>query len=793
MMKRAIAVVLLAAAPAMAQPQLPAEPEAAAKPEASPPPAPARKGSAAVSPASVPTTTTSTSTSTSTSTLTGSDGEKPVQTAAIDGISAEEIDALIAAGEIVEVSEKRTVTPGATHRVGDEDLRRFSRDDVHRALAGVAGVYIREEEGHGLRPNIGMRGASAERSAKIALLEDGIPIAPAPYSAPAAYYFPLVARLAAIDVVKGPSAIQHGPNTVGGAVDLVTRPIPFAREVAADSALGGFGYGKLHGRFGDRFRRGGLLVEGTMLHSDGFKQLDGGGGTGFDRRDVIAKGRVTSDPDRPRFHQLDLELGWGDEASDETYTGLSDGDLLVTPYRRYAATQLDHMTWVHTQLRLRHRYEHGDRFALTTTGYRHDFDRTWRKLDGFRGGRPLAQILGAPDSGANQIYYQVLTGEADSASPAEALLLGVNDRRFVSQGVQSELTTRLDGPGGRHELTAGLRVHQDSARRRHDDEVYAMMGGQLVADGNAPLTTLDATGSALALAGFVRDQLTWRNLTITAGLRTEVIATRERDHLTEMIGETATQTVLLPGAGAFYALGEHLGVLAGVHRGFVPTAPGQADRASPEQSVNYEAGLRGAWPAGTAEAIGFVSDYQNLKGTCSFSSGCAGGDVESEFDGGAVRVWGAELSASAEPRLAGTLSFPLAVAYTFTDSRFGGAFESDNPQWGEVEIGDRLPYVPRHQLSLTTAVRARRFELAATARSTGELRDVAGQGPIADGERIPGHTVFDLAAHALLGRLGELYLTVDNVADQAYLVSRRPYGARPGKPRTAVLGWRGSF
>ena len=74
-------------------------------------------------------------------------------------------------------------------------LEQFEFDDIHRILQTVSGVYVREEDGYGLRPNIGLRGATTERSSKVAIMEDGVLIAPAPYAAPAAYYFPLVSRM----------------------------------------------------------------------------------------------------------------------------------------------------------------------------------------------------------------------------------------------------------------------------------------------------------------------------------------------------------------------------------------------------------------------------------------------------------------------------------------------------------------------------------------------------------------------------------------------------------------------
>ncbi|HUQ04052.1 MAG TPA: TonB-dependent receptor [Kofleriaceae bacterium] len=706
-----------------------------------------------------------------------------VNPAAAPALTDEEMFALAAEAETIEIVD--TAPPGAQSTVDEKTLERAEHDDIHKVLSSVAGVYLRDEDGYGLRPNIGMRGAAAERSAKVALMEDGILIAPAPYSAPAAYYFPLVTRMSRVDVVKGPSAIQFGPNTVGGAVNMISAPLPEGREGYIDAALGSDTYGKLHGRAGESGKDWSVLAEYVKLRTDGFKELDGGGDTGFDKDDASLHARVGD---------FQLRGGYARERSNETYTGLTDDDFALAPQRRYRGTALDQMNWDHVRLRADHRYELAANRRVLTTAYRHWFHRAWGKVDAFVGERDLNGVLAAPEAGSNAIYYAILTGAADSQSPEEELIRGTNDRRFVSQGVQSSFQAEERWGGTAHELDAGVRLHFDRADRRRFEDAYRMTSGALVRSERARAHVLDSRAETIALALHAQDRVRWKRLEAVAGMRVELLETRFADYLSdEGASASASEAVVIPGGGLVYHVTGDLSVLAGVHRGFVPAAPAMTTDARPELSVNYETGARWRSDILAADVVGFFSDYSNLKGTCTFSTGCTAMQEGDQFDGGRVHVWGVEAQAAAEVPLPGSLRAPLSVAYTWTDSRFRTAFESDFGAWGDIEVGDKLPYLPKHQVAVGAAVAAPRWELGGSARWHGAVRDLAGQGPIADGEGADALFTIDLTLHVTLARYAELYATCDNLLDEQVIVARRPYGARPNSPRLVTAGYKARF
>ena len=134
------------------------------------------------------------------------------------------------------------------------------------------------------------------------------------------------------------------------------------------------------------------------------------------------------------------------------------------------------------------------------------------------------------------------------------------------------------------------------------------------------------------------------------------------------------------------------------------------------------------------EGIYFLNDYDNLVGTVTASTG-GGGQIGDQYDGGEVVVQGFELSASTAWTELGnsSLSIPLSVNYTWTtEAEFHNAFESEFEPWGDVQVGDELPYLPEHQFRAMAGLESEVWSVNVAANYVGDMRATAGQGTIPD-------------------------------------------------------------
>ena len=735
---------------------------------------------------------------------------KLLLTLAISAVSAslanaQEVDGTIEEVTIVGSREQAQRIAGSAHYIGSDKLAQFAYSDIQRIAREVPGVAIQIEDGYGLRPNIGIRGVATERSGRITLLEDNVLIAPAPYSAPSAYYFPTVGRLSAIEVVKGPAAITQGPYTIGGALNMVSTPIPTEMSGNIVTEAGENSTYRVHATYGGRSESGlGFLLETHQWQSDGFQDIDrSDNNTGLDVEDYTVK---LSYAPSDSAHAIELKLQSTEQNSNQSYLGLTDRDFDNNAFRRYGISALDNIKTEHEQQILRYSYDISDSLDVSVTAYNNEHQRDWFKtegidIDGSSSAEDFdraswANVLQAINSGTSLSGFNpdqlqsILNGSSDTAPGS--IQLRSNKREYFSRGLQVGLNFSGMIGSSLHDLEFGIRLHEDEEDRLQRNSNYSQNNGELTLDdlgilGNAG----NRVQQAQALAIHIHDNIQLGDWTLSPGLRYEDIE-QKRTRFAD--GELRTfrdsrqndTQVFLPGLGILYQVNDSLSLLGGAHKGF--TAPSNSPNVDEETAFNYELGFRYQNGSLSTELIGFMSDYDNILGECTSSSGsdCTIGDA---FNGDAATVAGLELLVSANLARSSSYRIPVSLSYTLIDGEFDTDI-ADTDFFGSVSKGDPLPYLPENQFLASVGFEKNNW---AAYLSGNYVDEVCVRASCGDFEKTDNTFTVDVSANYQFSSALNFYARVENLTSEEDILGRQPYGARPNKDRTVTAGLRFNF
>ena len=711
----------------------------------------------------------------------------------VPAFADENTEEVIESVTIIGSAEDQRKLAGSGQIISNEDLLKAMDTDIQKILTAVPGVYMRTEEGYGLRPNISIRGTAIERSAKVAVMEDGVLVAPSPYTSSSAYYFPTTGRIHSVEVLKGPAAVSQGPQTIGGAINLISTPIPKTTSGKFVQELGENGMMRTHAYFGGTSGNFGALVEVHEHESDGFDSIANvGGDTGFDKSDFVFKARYESGA-----HSLTLKMVDLDEISNQSYVGLSQASFNANPRVRYGATAYDKMMNDGEQTSLTYVGDF-ENFNVQFTSWQNDYHRDWFKVSDFNNDK---------EHGEQDDINELISAANNGSANAQAILDGQlpveieykhNNRYYTNEGYQFTINTSL----GIHDLTLGYRDMEDSESR-----VQAHEYADQAADGSlSPLygyIGLNNSNNRLressATSFYLQDTMDFGRLDVTIGYRSEdydqrhrrwsdragpnltLVRTGEADNRdTFAENDHTTQSF-----GATYEVNENLTLVAGFHEGMTPMFG-----ADPEEADNTELGVRYSDGAGDVEIFYFSSEYSNLAAECTLVSGAACNPDESAvFSGGSADVEGLEFSGSWVFEGNG-VSYPVALSYTSTDATFNNSSDSD--YFGKVAAGDDLPYIPSSSMSLVAG-----FITDNGLSGNMRLIDVGSSCSLAacgTYNKIHAHTIIDLNLRKALNDSVDIYAIIENVTDDADIISRAPSeGARSQKPRTFKVGFTYKF
>jgi Fe(3+) dicitrate transport protein len=704
-----------------------------------------------------------------------------------------------------------------------QEIREHNVADINRLLRRVPGMNLRQEDGFGLFPNISLRGVDSARSSKVTIMEDGVLSAPAPYSAPSAYYSPTTARMSGIEVLKGSSQVKFGPHTTGGAINFLSTPIPTTEKYYTKSSFGTYNEVRSHSYFGKTNQtdsgKFGYLIEYYSRSNTGFKNLDTTpasvrneteANTGFDKQEPMIK--IFWEPKSDMYQRFEFKMGYTNLDANETYTGVSTSDFDNSFDRRYAGTRFDEIESTHFRTYLRHSAEIDKNTNLITTAYGNTFSRNWQKLNKV-GGTNISEAHFTSD-------LDILKGTA-----AGDLEVKNNARTYYLYGIESNLTHKLDVGETKHKLDIGVRVHYDQIRRLQNKETYTQD-----ANGNITSVATNLLGdegnrlqSSYATTLNVSDAIQFEKFTFTPGVRLEYINSSiikydedgsDGDGINhgEIVAQGSRDWMVLVGGGSLkydmYDDGnKDFDLFTSIHRGFSPPDPSGAVLTGlrEESSIGTEIGARykNSRSAFAAEAVLFHTVIDDL--IINDSVGGAGSGTTT--NAGKVRTQGIELQVNYDPGLAKNWSFqmPMYVAATYTDATFREDLSSTDEEsiFAGAKKGNELPYIAKEVISFGLGYIYKKFSANLDGNYTGAVwADGSNQGNevnpnnnVLDSRfgKIEDQFVVDAALGWRFNKNVRTFGSFKNIFDQEYMVSRQPLGPRPGMPFSMMAGLEFSF
>ena len=682
--------------------------------------------------------------------------------------------------------------PGSGAVISNDDLQKAMDTDIQKILTAVPSIYMRTEEGYGLRPNISIRGTAIERSGKVTIMEDGVLVAPSPYTSSAAYYFPTTGRIHSVEVLKGPAVVSQGPQTIGGAINLISTPIPEVNSGKFVQEIGENGMARTHAYYGASQGKFGALVEVHEHSSDGFDSIANvGGDTGFDKSDLMIKARYSSGNHTVTFKRVDLE-----EDSNQSYVGLSQASFMANPRMRYGATAYDKMMNDGEQTSLTYVGDF-DNFDVVFTSWQNDYHRDWFKVSDFNNDK---------EHGEQDDINELISDANNGSANAQAILDGQlpveieykhNNRYYTNEGYQFTVSTEI----GVHALTVGYRDMEDSESRiqAHEYADQAADGSLSALYGYVGLSgSNNRLRESIATSYYLEDTMDFGKLALTVGFRSEEYDQRHRRwgegagpnltavRITSVRDTFAENDHNTSSFGATYELSETTTLVAGFHEGMTPMFG-----ADPEEADNMELGVRYSEGTTNIEAFYFASDYSRLAAECTLVSGAScDADESAVFSGGEAEVSGLEFSGSWMLQGDNGVVYPISVNYTSTDATFKNSSSSD--YFGTVAAGDDLPYIPDSQSSIVVGF-INDNGLSGNARlvNVGSSCSLAACGTY---NEIEAHSYLDLNLRKALNDFMSIYLILENTLDSEDLISRAPSeGARSQKPRIMKVGFSYDF
>ncbi|MBU9810210.1 TonB-dependent siderophore receptor [Rahnella sp. SL6] len=658
---------------------------------------------------------------------------------------------IVVSGNVLGDSRAEEVKTWAGSRtvINNDQLQKGANRTLDDALQRVPGVKIQDETGTGVLPQIAVRGLYDSRSGRAQILEDGIPLALAPYGQEGMSLFPVTfSTIDRIDVVRGGAAVQYGPNNVGGVINLISKPIPvkWENEIGERATF----YGKGRNLWDTYLRTGGMLnddfglqVEANQVKGSSFREHSDSKVQNFRVRGLWNINEDTTLNLSYQYYDAHADLAGA--LSTEDY--LSDRRQSTRPYDDYDG---------HTK-----RYSAVYNQQLGSLGFIDSAEFNW-------------MFFGHESDRDFHVGMSKIPGQNfNPALPAD--IVQNSPRNFKVWGTEPRISLDVDGDKVNQQWIIGGRFVSE--------KVDYQVRQQALATGVTTVTR-DWNFDDKAWAGYISNavKLFGDTLTITPGMRYENVSEKYVDKKSGQ-RTSSPDTQWLPGLTVGYQLAPEWFLYADMQKSLRPAQVTQIVKGgdvSSELAWNYESGVRYTPMDNLSLHAGLYRiDY---KDQISYDS-----TSDSYLNIGRTRHQGVELEGFWSPAAVDGLKLHAGYAYLQAEQRNG------------VNRGKEVPYASRTQLTLDGSYEWRGTTLSLASyyfsKSFADAANSVSENSTGSVGEMPSYWVWNTQVSRDLYKSGSTvmngYIGVNNLFNRDYWfrgVDTSPWGRQPAPGRSVTAG-----
>ncbi|WP_394131259.1 TonB-dependent receptor domain-containing protein [Shewanella maritima] len=604
----------------------------------------------------------------------------------------------------------------------------------------------------------------------VALQQDGIFLAPAPYSSNVQVQ-PNLLMMTGLNVASMTEVSLGGQGSFGALNYQSVKISPKDMETVINAETSQDG--DITGGF---ITSGQSKQYGMLLAVDYQKaSKDVGFSKGFDAEysntDVLFKIAADSLAGARKPQRTEFSFQYINNDNDISPVGITPADFNAKPATRYFSSSQDNEQSKRYRYVVAHEVKLSSQANMLTDFYYQSQEQRINQM------QYLDDMLLTP-TGLSTI------AQFEQAPVAQGLMLGsmAQSNDLEGFGIQ----TRGETLHGAHKVIYTARYHHDKAEMRlgYQDWMY---GQDLSLTAGELSPVIEYKDDATALTTAVDTQLNYDNLYMNIGLGYEnVDVSREVGaNFSGLDAADFTNDGWLPSLELGYRQSSW-SVALSAKQAWTAASAGNAEQ-KPQEALQYEvSGRYQGERLGVASSV-YYHDFDNQHMSCSWAIPCnyQGKTVQDNISD--VAVMGADLSLSYHMNF-DSFSIPFTAQYLYAKAEI----EEEGCNFFACYGKDvQLPWVPEHQATINTGLIIGSFSLMFNALYQSELGyKVSDQ---VENYSIDGQWKLDVAANYAFSQQHNIYVRVENALDEALISQHTPLGINGQSELTTLIGYQGRF